>query len=887
MSNNNMYDILGKLKAVSDTAALTPDNVLTESAQPKGKLAETIEKLEAQYAEIKESNINDNSSQLKFKVGDKVRYFSKPGARLMLGVVTVADIRSGTPYYCVKNQQGKSEEFGLPEKNITLVEGRIDDLRDKQADKDDWFSDKKDKESNKRTVQGKNYGGSKAKDDEEKDDLDESINIDTLARIATGRSGKQSEVDALTTAGYIKPAKDGWLDLTTSGRKYLISNNYKYEPRSGWVKSLDESIWDKPEGTKEKSSTGGTTEKTKTGVKHTAKKYGGETDKDAKEQDLDEARWTAKDDTLALKVRDIASKFFGSPYSSARIGGGSVYRMSFTIGDLLSQSYRYTTKDKISPEDKQELVSIRDQFLEAVQQNGIDPSLVDVKYHIGAGMYASVRVKLGQNVNTDLEMQTNEDSNLDASEIRLVYKLAKEGGLVLEPGDITAAKRVGNEIWTVGPDRNEDTWLLAIFNIKHKDFNGVPEGEFATEEEALQALQQATNVQESAAPGQEDWIKSNKANFIKQYGKKKGLEVLYATAWKRSGKDESVNESTNIKLGKKMLNESRIEEAESTFKHIIQRFPAEVKTFKNGGELDQDLYHALFDYYFNAGEMPYGTAKARTGDPMEWVCNRFEQDLGIEEGASIAPAVQAPVSSLESQLDEIARLAGIDRPAAPLIDETDTGNDPDESIIQGIIAGNVDFYDAMQDNTPTGRYLQGLYDDAAREYRLHPDDQFEEIIDRAISWLEHDWANPADVDQLADYDANIDAEFDGDQLADYDRNALSEDININISATGEDDALNLVRKLAGMQTIEKEPVVGPAEPEIEVSEERDIEYTNTPNERIAPVDAAIPSGTDLNRSKQQDPRTANKAANPLAVKEAKETNKLWHKYSDMLKGLLK
>jgi len=41
-------------------------------------------------------------------------------------------------------------------------------------------------------------------------------------------------------------------------------------------------------------------------------------------------------------------------------------------------------------------------------------------------------------------------------------------------------------------------------------------------------------VKESAAPGQEDWIKSNKAKFIKQYGKTKGEEVLYATAQKRS-----------------------------------------------------------------------------------------------------------------------------------------------------------------------------------------------------------------------------------------------------------------------------------------------------------------------------------------------------------------
>lgn len=47
-------------------------------------------------------------------------------------------------------------------------------------------------------------------------------------------------------------------------------------------------------------------------------------------------------------------------------------------------------------------------------------------------------------------------------------------------------------------------------------------------------------LEEAAAPGQEDWIKSNKEKFIKQYGKKKGMEVLYATAWKRSKKkDES------------------------------------------------------------------------------------------------------------------------------------------------------------------------------------------------------------------------------------------------------------------------------------------------------------------------------------------------------------
>lgn len=37
----------------------------------------------------------------------------------------------------------------------------------------------------------------------------------------------------------------------------------------------------------------------------------------------------------------------------------------------------------------------------------------------------------------------------------------------------------------------------------------------------------------------EKWIKSNKERFIKQYGKEKGTQVLYAKAWKMHGQSES------------------------------------------------------------------------------------------------------------------------------------------------------------------------------------------------------------------------------------------------------------------------------------------------------------------------------------------------------------
>ena len=50
-------------------------------------------------------------------------------------------------------------------------------------------------------------------------------------------------------------------------------------------------------------------------------------------------------------------------------------------------------------------------------------------------------------------------------------------------------------------------------------------------------------VDESAVPGQEAWIKSNKAKFVEQYGREKGMEVLYATANKRN---KAVAESRDL-----------------------------------------------------------------------------------------------------------------------------------------------------------------------------------------------------------------------------------------------------------------------------------------------------------------------------------------------------
>lgn len=71
-----------------------------------------------------------------------------------------------------------------------------------------------------------------------------------------------------------------------------------------------------------------------------------------------------------------------------------------------------------------------------------------------------------------------------------------------------------------------------------------------------------------------------------------------------------------------------------TLQHICDRFTREVNDFRDNGDLNDDLYHALYDYYFD--DMPYGTKKARDGDPYQWVSQRFSDDLGLNEADNVS-----------------------------------------------------------------------------------------------------------------------------------------------------------------------------------------------------------------------------------------------------------
>jgi len=77
---------------------------------------------------------------------------------------------------------------------------------------------------------------------------------------------------------------------------------------------------------------------------------------------------------------------------------------------------------------------------------------------------------------------------------------------------------------------------------------------------------------------------------------------------------------------KLMTREQNVAEGTGNLASIIRANQRDVDAFMRSGDLSDSLYNVLFDYYMD--EMPYGTAKARTGDPYEWISDRFHDDMG-------------------------------------------------------------------------------------------------------------------------------------------------------------------------------------------------------------------------------------------------------------------
>ena len=102
------------------------------------------------------------------------------------------------------------------------------------------------------------------------------------------------------------------------------------------------------------------------------------------------------------EIRQLAKDFFGeNPYSSAVIAGGKFLRLSFPVSSFLFQPkgikhYRYEPMSSITPEDQQAIKGLVGRFQKFMSKHGVGTDEFDMKFHIGAYLYASVRIAIPQ-----------------------------------------------------------------------------------------------------------------------------------------------------------------------------------------------------------------------------------------------------------------------------------------------------------------------------------------------------------------------------------------------------------------------------------------------------------------------------------------------------------
>lgn len=161
-----------------------------------------------------------------------------------------------------------------------------------------------------------------------------------------------------------------------------------------------------------------------------------------------------------------------------------------------------------------------------------------------------------------------------------------------------------------------------------------------------------------------------------------------------------------------------LDESGETLNHILDRFKNEVKRFEAGEELDDNLYDALYDYYANAGEMPYGTMKARTGDPYVWVTQQLDRELGSGNFATRLPEAM-PLDTFEMGVTGPAMGAGFAESSCNMTSEGEYC--PEHGLAEcGTVSGSVapvmgETDDPINRNSAiTGSYYESAADPLAR-----------------------------------------------------------------------------------------------------------------------------------------------------------------------------
>jgi hypothetical protein len=328
------------------------------------------------------------------------------------------------------------------------------------------------------------------------------------------------------------------------------------------------------------------------------------------------------------------------------------------------------------------------------------------------------------------------------------------------------------------------------------------------------------------------------------------------------------------------MDEARIMDgANETLQHVLNRFKHEVKQFEQTGELDDDLYEALFDYYMDSGEMPYGVAKARTGDPYNWITDRLSADMGMAEavnpmsvqGQQMQAHTFKPGEQVKSSNGEVVKVVAVDMASGMVKVANRFG---DETTVPAtrlsVITGQPAPQSApapqptMEDDLNELARLAGLeVSEAAKPDYIDLDkdgDKKEPMKKAAQDAKEVDEA----LDPVGKEDDDVDNDGDTDSSDEYIK-ARREKISKNIKEA--EQMLDMMR-IAGLDTTKAEAALAEAKKYGDTDVEEAPEYANSPDEEVENVDAIIRQGNDLNREKKQYADKPKAGDNPMATAES-------------------
>lgn len=359
-------------------------------------------------------------------------------------------------------------------------------------------------------------------------------------------------------------------------------------------------------------------------------------------------------------------------------------------------------------------------------------------------------------------------------------------------------------------------------------------------------------LDEKAAPGQEGWIKKNKARFIDQYGKKKGLEVLYATAWKRSKKEESVKEGeiTHTPTG--------------GIRHTKTDYPG----------------YPTDDYETDPDDTSAPKAKGR---PRKAQTKKPRVDPNAPKKGRGRPKAEKPPFSGKNAAGALTNIFYGKAPKSHpkgRVHRMDEGRMLDETgdTLDHILTRYASEVKQFETN-PNTDLDENLYDALYDYYAAIGEMPYG--VQKARTGDPYEWVCQQLEKELGMYET-----LGTEGVEECGMGASS----VAVAPTVDDleEELNELARLAGLKIADegnqfsgalakakashqdtfdvdgKEYPVREAEVAVDGDEgEAEEELANTPKEKYATIKHITTQGDDLNRQKKQDPRTANKAANPL------------------------